>query len=139
MMNRRGARTAENRVREQASRVLAAEPIGWPTRGAAPRAPKAPSSSKVAVFPLPRWNATCFLRIIPVTRGILREGVLVRSNNSRLGRVAPAVDTLLEAYERVVNTSLGLNSRVAPYVCQEPVSWSSKAFVAKHGVHDCPT
>ena len=52
----------------------------------------------------------------------LLEGALARSNNPRLGHVALAVDKLLEAYERVVNTLLGLHSRVAPNVCQEPVS-----------------
>ena len=77
--------------------------------------------------------------MIPVTRGVLREDVLVRSNNPRLSNVAPAMDTLLEAYERVINTSLGLHSRVAPKVCQEPVSWSGKAFAAKNGVHDGST
>ena len=51
--------------------------------------------------------------MMPVTRGVVRVDVLVRSNNSRLGHVAQAVDTLLEAYGRVVNTSLGLYSRVA--------------------------
>ena len=70
-----------------------------------------------------------------MTRGVLREEVLVRSNNSRLGPVAPAVATLQKAYERVANTSLELHSRVAPNVYQEPVSWSGNAFVAKHGDH----
>ena len=78
-------------------------------------------------------------QVLPVTRGVMREGALVRLNNPQLGRVAPAVDTSLEAYERVVNTSLGLHSRVAPKACQIPVSWSGKAFVAKHGVQDGST
>ena len=58
---RMGARTAEDGVRVRASRGLAAEPPGWPTRDAATRAPQAPSSSKVTDFPLPRWDATFFL------------------------------------------------------------------------------
>ena len=70
-----------------------------------------------------------------VTRGVLCEGVLIRSNNPRLGLVVPAVDTLLEANEPVVTTSLGLHSRVAPNVSHEPVCWSGKALAAKHGVH----
>ena len=77
--------------------------------------------------------------MIPVTRGVLREDVLVRSNNPRLSNAAPAMGTLLEAYERVVNTSLGLHLRVAPKVCQEPASCSGKAFAAKNGVHDGST
>ena len=36
-------------------------------------------------------------QVMPVTRGVLREDVLVRSNNSRLGHVAQALGTLLEA------------------------------------------
>ena len=129
-------RTAGDGVREQASRGLAAEPPGWPTRGAAPRGVSASSSSEVAVFALPRWDATFFLRVMLVTRGALHEDVLVRSNNSRLGHVAPAVDTLLEAYERVVNTSLGLHPQVAPNVCQEPVSWSLRNMVSTVALHD---
>ena len=63
-------------------------------------------------------------QVMPVTRGVLREDVLVRSNNPRLGHVAPAMDSLLEAYERAVSTPLRLHSWVSPNVCQEPVSWS---------------
>ena len=85
---------------------------------------------KMPIFPLPRWDATYFLWVMPVTRGVLSEGVLVRSSNPRLGHVAPAVDTFLEAYERVANTSLGLHSRIAPNVYQEPISRSGKLLVA---------
>ena len=74
--------------------------------------------------------------MVLVTRGVLREGALVRSNNSLLGHGAPAMDTLLGAYERVVSTSLRLDPRAAPNLNQGPLSWSGKAFVAKHGAHD---
>ena len=42
-------------------------------------------------------------------------------------------------HERVVNTLLGLQSWAAPNACQEPLLWSGKALMAKHGVHDGST
>ena len=43
---------------------------------------------------------------------------------------------MLALQEQVVNTLLGLHSRVAPKLYQKPLSWSGKAFVAKHGAPD---
>ena len=72
------------------------------------------------------------------THGLLRTFAKSRSLGPAKRSLRSMVTTIA-LHERVVNTLRGLHSRFAPDLYPEPIAWSSKAFVAKHGVHNGST